>query len=227
MREHNLSVSNRDWRTALVVASEPDQELIEWPRNPHARVHRAWRGERAPYTIFAVSPQMGRLCVQMLVLAIMDTRKDAHRSDRASMLRWVFDGGDEFLSFDWVCDAVGLSAAAIRAHISVTCVAGEPKSRVRKARRRQGYSRETDIVSESRYPWDRWFDGQTWMLTRGHDFLCSKEYFRSYVYRAAERRHRYVWVELDRRQDTVTVKAMGEFVPEYSASDVPTEAMEG
>lgn len=37
----------------------------------------------------------------------------------------------------------------------------------------------------SKYPWDRWFDGSTWLLRRGEDFETSAASMRATAFRAA------------------------------------------
>jgi hypothetical protein len=52
---------------------------------------------------------------------------------------------------------------------------------------------EDDMFDRSRgpagkYPWDRWFDGRTWMLTPGEDFDRGVGSFRSVAHLAARNR---------------------------------------
>ena len=41
---------------------------------------------------------------------------------------------------------------------------------------------------ESQYPWDQWFDGQTWELKQGEDFTCQAKSFRQLAHAAAKKR---------------------------------------
>jgi hypothetical protein len=38
------------------------------------------------------------------------------------------------------------------------------------------------------YPWDEWTDGGIWKVTRGKDFTCQTEYFRTTVLKQREKR---------------------------------------
>lgn len=38
------------------------------------------------------------------------------------------------------------------------------------------------------YPWDEWFDGRIWQLTKGEDFSVSLHSFRTCAYLAASKR---------------------------------------
>lgn len=39
----------------------------------------------------------------------------------------------------------------------------------------------------SKYPWEQWFDGRTWELTKGEDYNVQNENMRSATYIAAKR----------------------------------------
>ena len=43
-------------------------------------------------------------------------------------------------------------------------------------------------ISNTRYPWDQWLDGNIWALTKGDDFEQDSEHFRAHVYIAARNR---------------------------------------
>lgn len=48
-----------------------------------------------------------------------------------------------------------------------------------------------------RYPWPEWSDGKKWRATRGVDFTCSVNGFRSSLYRYANRHMLDVEVRLE------------------------------
>ena len=45
------------------------------------------------------------------------------------------------------------------------------------------------VGPEAKYPWEQWFDGQVWKLTKGADFLTNPESFRRTAGMAAARMH--------------------------------------
>ena len=67
-----------------------------------------------------------------------------------------------------------------------------------------------------RYPWDKWFDGQAWELSRGADFVVGTDQMRRNVYNAAWSRG--LRVRTHRRKDKLVIQA---FLPKAAkaASD--------
>ena len=47
---------------------------------------------------------------------------------------------------------------------------------------------EKDWIHEQKYPWDTWFDGGVWMLTKPADFKITLEAMRIQAYKQAEKR---------------------------------------
>jgi len=51
----------------------------------------------------------------------------------------------------------------------------------------RGRPKGTKSTSYTKYPWDKWFDGNTWQATQGEDFTVPVESFRIMTRAAAAR----------------------------------------
>jgi hypothetical protein len=58
----------------------------------------------------------------------------------------------------------------------------------------------------SRYPWNEWFDGSTWELTRGEDFDCPASSFRVRAQAAAAQRGMKLATRV--REDTCLIQVV-------------------
>jgi|ETNmetMinimDraft_3_1059899.scaffolds.fasta_scaffold263919_2 hypothetical protein len=59
------------------------------------------------------------------------------------------------------------------------------------------------------YPYDSWFDGQIWKLTKGFDFECQPSSLRQAFYAAARRRGIKVRVSVLTNGDVIVQRAGG------------------
>jgi hypothetical protein len=59
------------------------------------------------------------------------------------------------------------------------------------------------VGRECTYPYDDWFDGQIWKLTKGFDFECQPNSLRQAFYAAAKRRGIKVQVSILANGDVV------------------------
>lgn len=50
----------------------------------------------------------------------------------------------------------------------------------------------------TKYPWDEWFNGRTWLLIQGEDFDRDPEEFRTYIYDMAQKKNAKVKTKIDR-----------------------------
>jgi hypothetical protein len=70
----------------------------------------------------------------------------------------------------------------------------------------------------TRYPWDKWFDGRPWRLTRGTreavahlaaDFSVNPKAMRTYAYNAARRRNLIIETSIDAGSGVLYVRSVG------------------
>lgn len=64
-------------------------------------------------------------------------------------------------------------------------------------------------VTEEKYPWDEWFNGNVWKLKPGEDFVVGLRSFRSAIYMAAKRYGYRVKTHVTRKQDLVYIQKVG------------------
>lgn len=56
------------------------------------------------------------------------------------------------------------------------------------------------------YPWNEWLDGSAWLLTRGEDFFCSIESFKTNIRRHAKERKIAISVLTTDNEDQLVVQ---------------------
>ncbi len=65
----------------------------------------------------------------------------------------------------------------------------------------------TSSGRKSIYPYDEWFDGQIWKLTKGFDFECQPNSLRQAFYKAANRKGIRIHVSLLANGDVVVQRS--------------------
>lgn len=66
-------------------------------------------------------------------------------------------------------------------------------------------------VTEEKYPWADWFNGNVWKLKPGEDFDVDLTSFRSAVYMAAKRHGFKVKTHVTRKRDLVYIQKTGKY----------------
>lgn len=64
-------------------------------------------------------------------------------------------------------------------------------------------------ITEEKYPWNDWFNGNVWKLKPGEDFVVDLRSFRSAIYMAAKRYGYRVKTHVTRKQDLVYIQKVG------------------
>jgi hypothetical protein len=79
------------------------------------------------------------------------------------------------------------------------------------------------------YPWDEWFDGAPYMLTRGEDFTSQMQGMKATIYKEAQRRGHEVAVTVDKAHERFMIQAyaQGEERPKLPAFEVMDEVIAG
>lgn len=56
---------------------------------------------------------------------------------------------------------------------------------------------------DSKYPWDKWLNGDEWTLEQGRHFHAAPDSFRTMVIREAKARNLTIWTRIQRKEGVV------------------------